>query len=222
MAATVFADTALRAAPADVARFRRRRPFAWLAQSAFVRPEFFAALRDDFPPLALFEHHAGRPRGWQRPHDRYYLAYSDAVRPSLGAAWRRLIDELLQPPFITYLARMLGGMPRLRFAWHRSYRGCEVSPHIDSAEKLGTMVFYCNDSSDWNAAWGGDTLILGTPRVGNPRPDFPDFEKRIAVPALETQCLLFRTSDRSWHGVERLTCPESHFRKTFHVIAESR
>lgn len=227
MAASPFVESALNAGPAEVESFRRREPFAWQSWQAFLEPRFFAELRDAFPPLDRFERHESRQRGWQRPHDRYYLAYGVETRPGVVAGdglaepWRRAIAAFQGIPFITFLARMLGGEPRLRFAWHRSYRGSEVSPHIDASEKLGTMVFYCNAPAEWHAGWGGDTLILGDLQAGVTRPDFADFQTRIAVPALETQCLLFRTSARSWHGVERLQCPDTHFRKTFHVIAES-
>jgi hypothetical protein len=229
-AGTVFVAGALEAPPAAVARFRRIRPFPWLARRALLAEDFFRRLCAEFPPLERFERHEGVPRGWQRPHDRYYLAYGGSERSrdgtvghdDLPASWRTLLEHLLDRPYRDYLRAMLGGEPRLRFAWHRSYRGCEVSPHLDSPEKLGTMVFYCNDASDWDSSWGGDTLILGRPRPEAARPDFFDFQTRIPVRAGETQCLLFRTGERSWHGVERLTCPDTHFRKTFHVIAESR
>ena len=38
--------------------------------------------------------------------------------------------------------------------------GVEVSPHCDSKHKLGSHLFYFNDSSEWDPSWGGETLIL--------------------------------------------------------------
>lgn len=227
MSGSVFVDGALHA---DAEPFIAREPFPWRTYRAFVDPARFADACADFPAVELFEQHVQIARGWQRPHDRYYLAYGGDVasrpgvvgRADLPASWRVLIDAFEAAAFRTFMTTMLQRDVSLRFAWHRSYRGCEVSPHVDADEKLGTMVFYCNTAANWDAGWGGDTLLLGDLPSGVTRPDFADFQTRIAVRALETQSLLFGRTSRSWHGVEPLTCPDTHFRMTFHVIAESR
>ena len=203
---------------AEVEAFASRAPFPSQRWDAFVAAPFFGRLVDEFPPRDRFERHERRPREWQRPHDRYYLG---DVRAGLSDAWRAAVDAFSSTLYRRFLARMLGAEPRhIRFAWHRSVRGDEVSPHNDAEEKLGTHIFYCHAAGAWDRAWGGDTLLLGGRREDAAHPDFVDFVERTAVGALDSQCLLFRRTDASWHGVEPLTCPDGCDRQTFHVIAE--
>ena len=122
----------------------------------------------------------------------------------------------------TSWARLFGSTPaRFRFAWHRSYVGCEVSPHTDSSDKLGTFVFFFNSAQDWHYSYGGATLLLGGLPAGKTCPDFSDFETEIQAHPLDFQCLVFKKTETSWHGVKPLICPEGYHRKTFHVIAEA-
>lgn len=61
----------------EINQFRANRPFPWFNFSQFLTPSGFEELRRDFPSIELFEQHCGlaRPHG-QRPHNRYYLAYT--------------------------------------------------------------------------------------------------------------------------------------------------
>jgi hypothetical protein len=226
---SIFVDGVLEPSSDLVAEIDRREPYPWHRYTSFVERSYFDRLRRDFPPLQWFRHDQNRYRGPQRPHDRHLLAWStdsaasDGLVPhaQLAASWRSFIDALQGDAFTRYFATVLGERPHLiRFDWHRSYRGCEVSPHPDDPYKIGTMIFYFNTPEDWDASYGGDTLLLGGLQQQSRAPEYADFATVTPVPMLATQCFFFRRSPHSWHAVARLQCPNGAYRNTFHAIAE--
>jgi hypothetical protein len=202
-----------------------------------LAPERFSALCRDFPSLELFEWHQDLPRRQgQKPHNRYYLAYESSIYRSSGresrgvarhgelpAAWQGFLEELEESAeYRSFVERMLGATAfETRYAWHVGVTGSEVSPHVDSAKKLATHIFYFNTPADWEEAWGGQTVILAERRrdVGNP--DFADFAREWSVPFLGNRSLLFRNTAEAWHGVRPLRCPEGRHRRLFNVVFEA-
>lgn len=222
-----------------VGAFRGNRPSPWLELPQLLDDRAFEDLRRSFPERRLFELQKNiRRPGRQRPHDRFYLSFEHrphqirAKRDSadqgvvqyddLSAPWQRFLDELRGPTYGAFLTRLFGVEPDLRFAWHISFRGSEVSPHLDSKRKLGTHIFYFNHPEDWKEEWGGQTLMLVDKKTPRPNPDFSDFGEMMTPAMLGNRSMLFQRTDDSWHGVERLTCPENAYRRTFHVIASER
>jgi hypothetical protein len=217
--------------------FRSTTPFPWHGSKGFLRPEAFDRLHDDFPSLELFERHEGmqRPHG-QRPHDRYYLAYESNLyhevgndrgpgtiaREELAAPWQRFLDEILGcEPYLALASRLFGQSRfRLRFAWHLGFTGSEVSPHIDSPNKLGTHIFFFNRGAEWDPAWGGSTLVLQGKRGPGKSPDFSAFSRATPVDICDASSFLFKNTPDAWHGVEALSAPPGHYRRLFNVIFE--
>ena len=136
--------------------------------------------------------------------------------------WRAFIEELEGAAYAAFLKRVLGTLPDLRYHWHYTPRGCSVSPHCDSKHKLGSHLFYFNDSSEWDPSWGGETLILEDDGHlhSDSHPDFDDFERSYAANALDNHSLIFLRKGDSWHGVREITCPEGRLRKVFIVVFE--
>ena len=95
-----------------------------------------------------------------------------------------------------------------------------MSPHVDSAKKIGTHIFYFNTSEDWRPEWGGATLVLGGKRTPAMNPDFDDFTDVEAAQIIDNRSFLFRNSAQSWHGVRALTSPAGSYRQLFNVIFE--
>ena len=236
MLASMIDDRVLGAPEAQLAAFRHNRPSPWLLFPSFLEDTAFEELRRTFPARQLFELQKGiRRPGKQRPHDRFYLAFESrshrararrehpdqglVAYETLAEPWQRFLDELRSEAYERFLTTLFGRPPELRFAWHISFRGSEVSPHLDSRRKLGTHIFYFNGDDDWREEWGGQTLMLADKQTPRPNPDFSDFGEVITPPMLGNHSLLFQRTDDSWHGVERLSCPEDAYRRTFHVIA---
>lgn len=208
-----------RLAAADGAAFQARRPFPWAAFDGLLSPAAWQELRQALPPFSQFTPVFGRKRAHgQRSHDRYVLQHKPWTR--LPDPWRDFVRELKGPAYRDFLARLLGHDDfLLHFHWHYTPAGCEVSPHCDATWKLGSHIFYFNDESDWDPAWGGATLILddGGRFPADSAPDFSEFDDTQVGPVVGNRSLLFRRQAHSWHGVQAIACPEDHYRKVFIV-----
>lgn len=225
----------LKSFPAE--EFRRRRPFQWFESGQFLTPDGFRSLHRGFPDLGLFERHSGIGRAYgQRPHDRYYLAYRESIyhrgeRPSGGVVrredlspeWRLFIEELQTSEPYAGLIKSLFQVTRysVRFAWHVGFAGCEVSPHVDAPEKIGTQIIYFNTSQDWDPAWGGSTLVLCDKSTDAMNPDFGDFARAIPIRNVDGNSFVFKNGREAWHGMEPLRCPATAYRRIFNIIFET-
>jgi hypothetical protein len=224
-----FLDEAALAA-LSVKEFRVRKPFPWL-NAQVLKPDGFAVLARDFPPLSLFFWDEGRSgQHYQRPQNRYFLEYLPSQETQPGAAraedlpdsWREFIDELASSAtYRDFVVRRLGRDDFvIRYNWHVGIQGSEVCPHRDKDSKLGTHVFYFNTTQDWNSEWGGATIILGAPDSAVEGPDWEDFGSATPVVCRDNFSLFFKNGPRSWHGVQPLACPEGSSRRLFNVVFE--
>lgn len=211
--------------------FGAREPFPWIAPRASLRPAGFEELRRDYPPPELFERHQDIPRHHgQRPHNRYYLACEESpygrlpgepgcvAARSLAASWQRLLQEFDGAWYRNFVARLLEtNRLHLHFSWHMAGSGDAVSPHCDSARRLGTHIFNFNSPDDWDPAWGGQTVLLGDPTDSRPDPSLGDFRVRHPIEYGTNRSLLFQNGENHWHGVSPLQCPPGALRKVFLV-----
>ncbi len=206
----------------DAAAFQRQRPYPWLNPEGFLTVDGFERLAEALPAPALFDSRFGETRKHgQTPHDRLALEY----RPDLPLAqpWRDFVAELGTPAYRGFLERMFGRRAlRLVLHWHYTPDGCSVSPHCDARRKLGSHIFYFNTEKDWQADWGGETLILddGGRFVTDSAPRFEDFDRIIPAKAMGNSSLLFMRREQSWHGVKAIRCPPQAMRKVFIVVIE--
>lgn len=216
--------------------------FYWREFSDFLTEDFHSALCRDYPPISLFEKHVGIDRGPARPHDRYYLslgsskyhrdrsASSGSASNQVGsvdlsglpAVWQLFIKKLRGPEYQRFIGKILK-RPKfdMRFAWHMGFSGAEICPHLDNSLKLGTQIFYFNSDSDWNAEWGGQTVVLSGLQKESVCPEFEDFSHFQEISNVGNNSLFFRNSPTAWHGVRPLECPPGSYRKIFTVIYDT-
>jgi hypothetical protein len=206
----------------DSAAFQATRPYPWVNPEGLLTDAGYQRLLTALPDVSRFRPDFGilRSHG-QVPHDRYSLDYHKGLE--VPEPWREFISELSGRRYRRFLWRMFGRRWLwLSFYWHYSPKGCSVSPHCDAKRKLGSHIFYFNTSSDWDPAWGGQTLILDDKdrfeRASAPM--FEDFEQVITPEALGNRSLLFARREKSWHGVRELHCPEGALRKVFIVVID--
>jgi hypothetical protein len=203
----------------DSRAFQATKPYPFLEIDGILTREGHQALIRDLPDPATFSQVFGRRRRYgQRSHDRFVLQYHPLRRiPDL---WRTFIRELQGATYRQFAAGLLGRDDFiLHFHWHYTPRGCSVSPHCDAAWKLGSHIFYLNTESDWDPAWGGETIALGGKTGLDPRsaPEFGDFPIQIASHPIGNRSFIFRRDADSWHGVKSLECPADALRKVFIV-----
>jgi hypothetical protein len=206
----------------DVPGFRNRRPYPWSGLAGVLRPEAYAQLREELPPIGRFQQLFGKARRHgQQSHDRYVLEYERGI--DLPASWRGFIAELEGPLYRTWLAQAIGNDRfELTFHWHYTPSGKSVSPHCDAPRKLGSHIFYFNTEDDWDPAWGGATVILDDEGRFRRRsaPAFEDFAGAATAESLGNRSLLFVRNGNSWHGVREVRCPPQALRKIFIVVIE--
>lgn len=215
--------------------FKARQPYPWQDFQQFLTPSGFAALYRDFPSLDCFEQHNEITRAYgQRPHNRYYLAYESSIyqapatqkgiirHQDLPPTWQNFIKELETSPAYRRFLKSTLAIPdyKIRYAWHIGVTGSEVSPHVDTPDKIGTHILYFNTQQDWQPQWGGSMLVLGEPQTSRLNPDFTDFATTTAVPICDNRSFFFRNYGHGWHGVKPLTCPTGNYRRLFNIIIE--
>ena len=210
-----------------------KKPFPWIDLPRLLREKAFARLCEEFPSAELFEVHQGLERiDGQRPHDRLYLAYEESIyrkgrrrdrgvitHKDLSSGWAQFIEELTRSSYLQFIKNFLGDV-KVRYAWHRGFQGSEVSPHRDGSDKLGSHIFYFNTRSDWNPAWGGETLILSGKSAANESPAFGDFSASESIQCFGNHSFLFQNRPDAWHGVQAIGCPEGTHRKLFQIVFE--
>ncbi len=206
----------------DERDFQQRQPFPWANPQGFIRPETYGELLDTLPPLERFTPSFGKQRkSGQAYHNRYILDYVAGLE--LPGPWHQFLQELLSDRYRQFLCRLLGvSRVRMRFHWHYTPNGEEVSPHCDAKGKLGSQIFYLNSERDWDPAWGGETVILDD-RGRFPTysaPAFEEFDAQWPAQTMDNRCIIFGRRGNSWHGVKRIRCPEGRYRKVFIVVFE--
>jgi hypothetical protein len=209
-----------RLAAVDAAAFQTRQPYPWVNPEGLLTRAGYERLLETLPDVSQFAPMFGvaRKHG-QQSHDRYALEY-DRDLP-VAPAWHEFIRELQGPVYMSFLRRMLDRrFFRVRFHWHYTPNGCSISPHCDSKTKFGSHIFYFNTPTDWDEAWGGQTVILDDggrfPAKSAPRID--DFDRVVTAEALGNRSLLFARGQQSWHGMRDIRCPEHAMRKVFIVV----
>ncbi len=219
----------------DFHSFQTKSPFPWSNIHGVLTGEGFHSLWESFPSLELFEHHLNIKRlHGQRPHNRYYLAYESSIYHKensqkgtiqlneLPLPWQSFLHELeSNSDFRRFIKKALNVSEyTVRYAWHVGFENCEVSPHVDATEKIGTHIFYFNTENDWDVDWGGSTLVLDEMKVNRLNPDFEDFSIAIPTKILDNHSFLFKNTPTAWHGVRPLDCPPEKYRRLFNVIFE--
>lgn len=200
--------------------FQSRHPFPWINPEGVVTDAGHRLLVASLPDVSMFKRSFGYKRKHgQQAHDRFVLEYADGL--PVDSAWQEFIAELRGPEYHDFICRMLGVRHfDMNFHWHYASSGCSVSPHLDSARKFGSQVFYFNTAEDWDADWGGQTVVLSDQGIDHvaPNPAFEDLESVATSQTIGNYSLLFARGAHSWHGVRALNCPADQMRKIFIAV----
>ncbi len=206
----------------DTDAFRAVNPFPWINPQGFLTDQGLQALTDNMPDVSLFESRFGYNRkNNQTGHSRYSLEYEDGL--AIAPEWEAFIQELLSPEYRELVSRLMGTRHiRLRMHWHYTPSGCDVSPHCDSQVKLGSQIFYMNTRDDWDADWGGQTVILDDHGrfATKSNPAFADFDREWVAETMDNRSIIFGRKGNSWHGVKAINAPEGKLRKVFILVYE--
>ncbi|HTU69049.1 MAG TPA: 2OG-Fe(II) oxygenase [Candidatus Baltobacteraceae bacterium] len=187
-------------------RFERAAPFRHVVIDGFFIPSFARRLLEQFPPPRVENEQPGIGRKVFRPDlpalGEAYAAADAFFRSSAFLDWTGLvtgIDGLLYDP-----TNYGGGT-------HENFYGRDLKPHVDfnyhpvtKLHRRVNLIVYLNES--WRREWGGAISLYADPREdAGPAAEYdPAFNR----------CIIFETSERSWHGFDRIDLPPQERHRT--------
>jgi Rps23 Pro-64 3,4-dihydroxylase Tpa1-like proline 4-hydroxylase/SAM-dependent methyltransferase len=194
----------LPAAEALLPRFQRREPFRHLVIEDFFPRAFAEQLLDEFP---AFE------RGNARNEAGELGGKSTVERiRELGPAFVALDDLVRSQDFLDWLSTATGIPDLLYDPWyfgggtHENRHGQDLDPHVDFNRhpenrwhRRLNLIVYLNHA--WEDAWGGSLELHTDPRANDNRITL--------VTPLFNRCVVFETTEWSWHGFSRIELPEA-------------
>ncbi len=185
--------------------FANTKPFRHVVIDDFFHAEFCTHLVNEFPPfddkLALNEN--GQV-GAKAVHEK--------IR-GLGNAFAQL-DALVAQKNFRQLIGDITGITDLQFdphyfggGTHENRHGQDLDPHVDfnyhprnGQHRRLNLIVYLNPR--WEKNWGGWLDLHADPYL-------PVGEDRVTrIQPLMNRCVIFETTENSWHGFERITLPK--------------
>jgi Rps23 Pro-64 3,4-dihydroxylase Tpa1-like proline 4-hydroxylase len=126
----------------------------------------------------------------------YASVYSYVASPD----FLEVISEITGIPDLVHDEAMFGG------GTHENLEGQELDPHVDfnyledrKLHRRLNLLLYLN--KEWDVRWGGCLELHSDPH--KPREN----QIKVILPAFN-RCVIFETSEHSWHGFERIRLPE--------------
>ena len=89
---------------------------------------------------------------------------------------------------------------RIRFDFHRTQSGLDVSPHVDSIGKYASHLLYFMPKG-WKEEYGGSTIFYRGRKVNKMNPEPTDFEESKSYPTSGNTSLIFKNIPEGWHGI---------------------
>ena len=185
--------------------FRDARPFRHVVMRPFLRAEAIEDLAREFP--AFEDRHATNEFG------KVGRKASRPDMPGLGPAYRRLDGLLRSKEFLALMTRITA-IPNLLYdpeyiggGTHENLVGNELDPHVDFNYHPATgwhrrlnLILFVHHT--WDESWGGCLDLHRDPWSR-------DDEFTSIVPH-RNHCVLFETTECSWHGFRRIEPPADH------------
>lgn len=184
------------------AAFARREPFRHVVIDDFLAADYAAALLAQFPP---FE------RGNARNEAGQHGGKSTVERiRRLGAPYAALDALIRSRAFLDLIGRITGIADLLYDpdyfggGTHENREGQELDAHVDFNRhprepwhRRLNLIVYLNP--EWDATWGGALELHSDPRSHDDRIEriVPQFNR----------CVIFETTESSWHGFSRIALP---------------
>ena len=130
----------------------------------------------------------------------------------LGGSFSEL-DACIQAPAFLQLVSRITGVPDLLYdpeyfggGTHENRHGQSLDCHIDfnyhpltGWHRRLNLIVYLNP--EWEADWGGALELHRDPHD-------PDHDQIVRITPTFNRCVVFETTEHSWHGFERIALPD--------------
>lgn len=182
--------------------FAANQPFPHVVLDDFLVPDLATRLLDQFPTFAsgnyVGDDGKPGPKSTNAEMRRLGPAYADLDRSIKSAPFLELLSRLTGIASLIYDPYYLGG------GTHENKSGASLDPHIDfnyhPSERWHrrlNLLLYLN--AQWSASWGGCLQLFADPRA--------DRLPTVSVEPVFNRCVIFETSERSWHGFDTIKLP---------------
>lgn len=185
------------------AQFRAAEPFPHLVLDDFLAPDFADKLLADFP---RFDEERAKNELGQLGRKSVHEKLAD-VSPNY-----RQLDALFKSEPFRELVGGLTGIPSLLYdpdyfggGTHHNLHGQELDVHVDfnylpnrPLHRRLNAIIYLN--REWREEWGGGLELHSDPWS-------PERNVVKTVLPLFNRCVIFETSERSWHAFRRIALP---------------
>ena len=191
--------------------FRAAQPFPFVAIDGFLRPEFADELNRTYPSVAEAER-TGHTFDAVNERGKTQVTAAEGFPDPV----RRLNEVLAHPDWLAALSHVTG-IPELLAdeklvggGMHVMRSGALLDVHVDFNllpdrplhRRLNILVFM---NQGWQSAWGGGLELWDAAVEHRAHRFLPELNR----------CVIFETSQRSFHGVEPVTCPPDRARRSF-------
>jgi hypothetical protein len=209
-------------APLDTASlgraFRDAKPFPFVVIEGFLEPEFALEVARAYPTYgeaAKLGHTFKTVNESKKIQITHYERFPSAVR--------RLADAMAAPEFLSALSAVSGIRDLI---WDDTYAGGGMHQtgsrglldvHVDfnllpggGAHRRLNLLLYLNEN--WKPEWGGALELW-------------DRDVKVCAHSIEpklNRCVIFETSEHSFHGVTAVTCPPEVTRNSFALYFYTR
>lgn len=183
--------------------FTHARPFRHCVIEGFLVPDHARRLLEQFPAFEQGSHlnEDGKPGG-KSTHERMrglgpdFTAFDDMVQ---SADFLELVGRITGIPGLLYDPMYFGG------GTHENRQGQSLDPHIDFNyhpltrwHRRLNLIVYLNP--EWQAEWGGALELHSDPYD-------PANDEVVEVAPAFNRCVIFETTENSWHGFRRISLP---------------
>ena len=183
-------------------QFAEAQPFRFLVIDDFLSQDFAARLLAEFPAFEKGNSVGddGRPGG---------KSTLQRIK-SLGPAHRELDTTIQSPEFLGFIGAITGIEAPIYDPFylgggtHENRQGQALQAHVDfnyhPSERWHrrlNLIVYLNP--EWEASWGGNLELYRDP--------YQDAKPAHRVTPLMNRCVIFETTEKSWHGFDRIALP---------------
>ncbi len=209
----MFSSSTLNGIESFATAYKTANPFPFVVVDNFLDPDFAEALLNDFPVSS--EANKLNEFGKKGPK-----TVTRNMR-EISASYEKLCEFMVSKEFVETVSRITGiekliSLPNKAGGAHENRNSSMLAPHLDynylgeqsPLHRRLNLLVYLN--KEWDPAWGGNLQLHSNPRewennqIVSRSPDF-------------NRCIIMETSERSWHGFDRVRVPEGVSRKSISI-----